>query len=153
VERAGVRRIKPVRMPRLPPAADGDPLDEEEPEIEIGSNSTEELAMARKQLVLKAVQAGMSIENEREMRDLVEGFADIFRIRLDDAEPAKVPKMTLIIENEVRPTKAPPRQYNPRQRAFVERYFERLPKNNLAVRIPTSEWASPPFLVKKDLPH
>jgi hypothetical protein len=140
-------------MPRLPPAADGDPLDEEEPEIEIASNSTEELAMARKQLVRKAVQAGMSIENEREMRDLVEGFADVFRIRLDDAEPAKVPKMTLIIEKEVRPTKAPPRQYIPRQRAFVEGYFERLPKNNLAVRIPTSEWASPPLLVKKDPPH
>jgi hypothetical protein len=32
-ERAGFRRIKPVRMPSLPPAADGDPLDEEEPEI------------------------------------------------------------------------------------------------------------------------
>jgi hypothetical protein len=96
-------------MPSLPPAADGDPLDEEEPEIGFGSNSPEELAMAREQLVRKALQAGFSMENEREMRDLVEGFADIFRVRLADAEPAKVPKMTLHIKKEVRPTKAQPR--------------------------------------------
>jgi hypothetical protein len=29
----GFVALKPVRMPSLPPAADGDPLDEEEPEI------------------------------------------------------------------------------------------------------------------------
>jgi hypothetical protein len=153
VERAGVRRIKPVRMLSLPPATEGDPLDEEEPEIEIGVNPPEELDMAREQLVQKAVQAGLPMENEREMRDLVQEFADIFRIRLDDAEPAKVLKMTLNIKKEVRPTQAPPRQYNPRQKAFIETYWERLVKNKLAVKIPTSDRASPPFLVKKDPPH
>jgi hypothetical protein len=117
-------------MPSLPPAADGDPLDEEEPEIEFGSNSPEELAMAREQLERKAVQAGLPMENEREMRDVVERFADIFRVRLDHAEPAKVLKMTLNIKKEVRPTKAPQRQYNPRQKAFTERYCERLVKNS-----------------------
>jgi hypothetical protein len=44
--------MKTVRMPSLP-AAEGDSLDEEEPEIEIGSNSPEKLAIAREQLVLK----------------------------------------------------------------------------------------------------
>jgi hypothetical protein len=68
VERAGVRRIKPVQMPSLPPATEGDPLDEEEPEIEIGINSPEELAMAREHLVQKAVHAGLPMENGREMR-------------------------------------------------------------------------------------
>jgi hypothetical protein len=152
-ERAGVRRIKPMWMPSLPPATEGDPLEEEEPEIEIGSNSSEELAMAREQLVQKAVQAGLPMENEREMRDLFQEFAETFRIRLADAEPAKVTKMTLNIEKEVRPTQDPPKQYNPRQKAFIETYCERLAKNKLAVKIPTSAWASPPLLVKKDPPH
>jgi hypothetical protein len=66
LERAGVRRIKPVGMPSLPPATAGDPLDELEPEIYIGSNSPEELAIAREQLVEKAVQAGLPMENEGE---------------------------------------------------------------------------------------
>jgi hypothetical protein len=153
VESAGVRRIKPVRMPILPPGTEGDPLDEEEPEIEIGSNRPEKLDMAREQLMQKAVQTGLPMGNEREMRDLAQEFADIFRIRLDDAEPAKVPNMTVNIKKEVRPTKAPPRQYNPRQKAFIETYCERLVKNKLAVKTPTSDWASPPLLVKKDPPH
>jgi hypothetical protein len=152
VERAGVCRIKPVRIPSLPPATGGDPLDEEEPEIEIGRNPPEELAITREQLVPKAVQTGLPMENEREMRKLVQEFADFFRIRLDDAEPAKVPKMTLNIKKVVRPTQAQPRQYNRRQKAFIETYCERLVNNKLAVKIPTSDWASPPLLVKKD-PH
>jgi hypothetical protein len=66
LERAGVRRIKPVRIPSLPPATEGDTLDEEETEIDIGSNSPEELAIAREQLVEKEVQAGLPMENEGE---------------------------------------------------------------------------------------
>jgi hypothetical protein len=153
VERAGVRRIKPVGMPSLPPATEGDPLDEEEPEIEIGSKSLEELAMAREQLVQKAVQAGLPMQNEREKRDFVLEFADIFRIRLDDAEPAKVPKMTLNIKRDVRSTQAPPRQYNTRQKAFIETYCVKLVNNKLAVKIPTSDWESPPLPFKNDPPH
>jgi hypothetical protein len=34
------------------------------------------------------------------MRDLVEEFTGIFRIRLDDKQPAMVPKMTLNIKEE-----------------------------------------------------
>jgi hypothetical protein len=108
--------------------------------------------MALEQLVRKAVQPGLSMENEREVRDLVDGFADISRVRLDHAEPAKAPKMTLNNKKEVRPTKAPPRQYNPRQKAFIERYCETC-EEQLAARIPSSEWASPPLLAKKDPPH
>jgi hypothetical protein len=53
----------------------------------------------------------------------------------------------------VRDEQAPPRQYNPRHKAFIETYCERLVKNKLAVKFTTSEWASPPLLVKKDPPH
>jgi hypothetical protein len=58
------------------------------------------------------MQAGLPTENEREMRDLVEEFAGIFRIRLDDKQPAMVPKMPLNIKEELRPAQAPPRQYS-----------------------------------------
>jgi hypothetical protein len=59
-ERAGVRSITPCAY--FSSGQEGEPLDEEEPETEIGSNSPEELAIAREQLVQKAVQAGLPME-------------------------------------------------------------------------------------------
>jgi hypothetical protein len=41
-----LRRVKPVRMPDLPPTYGSDPLEYEEPEIEIGENTVKELAEA-----------------------------------------------------------------------------------------------------------
>jgi hypothetical protein len=38
-----LRRVKPVRMPVLLPNQDSNPLEDEEPEIEIGENTVEEL--------------------------------------------------------------------------------------------------------------
>jgi hypothetical protein len=41
-------------MPDLPPTHGSDPLEDEQPEIEIGENTVEELAEARKGLIAKA---------------------------------------------------------------------------------------------------
>jgi hypothetical protein len=41
-------------MPDLPPTHSSDPLEDEEPKIEIGENTVEELAEARKGLIAKA---------------------------------------------------------------------------------------------------
>jgi hypothetical protein len=42
-----LRRVKPVPMPDLPPTHGSDPLEDEEPENEIGENTVEKLADAR----------------------------------------------------------------------------------------------------------
>jgi hypothetical protein len=47
------------------------------------------------------------------MRDLVEEFQDIFRIRLDDSPHADVAPMGAEVQPDIKPSKAPPRHYNP----------------------------------------
>jgi hypothetical protein len=108
-----LRREKPVRMPDLPPKHGSDPLEDEEPEIEIGENTVEELAEARKGLIAKALKAGLPAEHTPAMRNLVEQFQDIFRIRRDDSPPADVAPMGVDVQPDIKPSKAPPRHYNP----------------------------------------
>jgi hypothetical protein len=91
-------------------------------------------------------------EHAPAMRDLVEEFQDIFRIRLDDSPHADVAPMGADVQPDSKPSKAPPRHYNPRQRYFISTYCHRLLRNQLAVKIKTSDWVSPPLLVKKDPP-
>jgi hypothetical protein len=67
-----LRRVKSVRMPDLPPTHGSDPLEDEEPEIEIGENTVEELAEARKGSIAKDLKAGLPAEHAPAMRDLVE---------------------------------------------------------------------------------
>jgi hypothetical protein len=145
----GLRRVKPVRMPDLPPTHGSDPLEDEQPEIEIGENTVEELAEARKGLIAKALKAGLPTKHAPAMRDLVDEFQDIFRIRLDDSPHADVAPMGADVQPDIKPSKAPPRHYNPRQRSFISTYCDKLLSNKLAVKIKTSDWVSPPLLVKK----
>jgi hypothetical protein len=119
---ARLRRVKPVRMPDLPPTHSSDPLEDEEPEIDIGESTVEELAEARKGLIAKALKAGLPAEHAPAMRDLVEEIQHIFRIRLDDSPHADVAPMGADVQSATQPSKAPPRQYNPRQRSFISTY-------------------------------
>jgi hypothetical protein len=48
------------------------------------------------------------------MRHLVEEFQDIFRIPWDDSPHAAVAPMGVDVQPEIKPSKAPPRHYNPR---------------------------------------
>jgi hypothetical protein len=91
-------------------------------------------------------------EHAPAMRDLVEEFQDIFRIRLDDSPHADVAPRKADVQPDIKPSKAPPRHYNPRQRSFISTYCDKLLRNKLAVKIKTSDWVSPPLLVKKDPP-
>jgi hypothetical protein len=147
-----LRRVKPVRMPDLPPTHGSDPLEYEQPEIEIGENMVEELAEARKGLIAKALKEGLPAEHAPAMSDLVEEFQDIFRIRLDDSPHADVAPMGADVQPVIKPIKAPPRHYNPRQRSFISTYCDKLLRNKLEVKIKTSEWVSPPLLMKKGPP-
>jgi hypothetical protein len=147
-----LRRVKPVRMPDLPSTHGSDPLEDEEPEIEIGENAVEELAEARNGLIAKALKAGFLTEHAPAMRDLVEEFQDIFRIRLDVSPHAYVAPMGADVQPDIKPSKAPPRHYNPWQRSFISTYCDKLLRNKLAVKVKTSDWVSPPLLVKKDPP-
>jgi hypothetical protein len=136
-------------MPDLSPTHGNDPLEDEEREIEIGENTVEELAEARRGLITKALKAGLPAEQAPAMRDLVEEFQDIFRIRLDDAPPADTAPMGVDVQPKFKPRKTPPRHYNPRQCSFVSTCCGTLLRNRLAVKIKTSDWVSPPLLVKK----
>jgi hypothetical protein len=147
-----LRRVKPVRMPDLPPTHGSDPLENEQPEIEIGENTVEELAETRKGLIDKALKAGFPAEYAPAMRDLLEEFQDIFRIRLDHSPHADVAPTGADVQPDIKPSRAPPSHYNPRQRSFISTYCDKLLRNKLAVKIKTSDWVSPPLLVKKGPP-
>jgi hypothetical protein len=107
-------------MPDLPSTHGSDPLEHEEPEIEIGENAVEELAEARKFLIAKVLKAGCFTEHAPAMRDLVEEFQDIFRTRLDGSPHADVAPMGADVQRDIKPSKAPPRHYNPRQRFHLD---------------------------------
>jgi hypothetical protein len=141
-------------MPDLHIVYDTDPLEQEVPVLEIGQNTPEELRQARQELVDKAVRNGLPAEHVSELRELVEEYADSFRVRLDDAPAADIPEMKVKLTNAAKPVKATPRKYNARQHAFIAQYCDKLDQNKLAMRIGTAEChcISPSLLVKKAPP-
>ncbi len=62
---------------------------------------------------------GMSNEGHQRLTNLVEGYKDIFRIRLGNDEPARVEPMKVQLENNSRPVIAKARRYSESQRKFL----------------------------------
>jgi hypothetical protein len=99
----------------------------------------EELAEARECLIARALKAGLPAEHAPAMRDLMEEFQDIFRIRMDDSPHADVAPMGADVQPDIKPSKAPPRKFYPRQRSSSRHVVTSWLRNKLAVNIKTSD--------------
>jgi hypothetical protein len=71
--------------------------------------------------------------------ELVEEYANIFQVRLDDAPPADVPGVEIRLKDTAKPVKAKGRKCIARLPAFIAQYCDKFVENSLAVRIGTAD--------------
>jgi hypothetical protein len=88
------------------------------------------------------------------MPELVEEYADIFTVRLDDAPAADVPEMEVKLTDAAKPVKATTRKYSALQDAFIAQCCDKLVENKLAVKIGMADchWICPPLQVMETPP-
>lgn len=100
--------------------------DEEPPLIEIGTDSTEELAEARLALIDCAREQEFPPETAHALRVLVEGHSYVFKIRLSE-NPANVEPLQIHMNPDVKPTVAAPRRQTPRLETTLVNTNQRSP--------------------------
>lgn len=139
----------------FPKLLDEDPLDieEETPLLEIGIDTADELATARRTLVDKAINNGLPVELIAELAEMVEEFADIFRIKLTE-NYAKCEPLEIHMCKDSKPVVAAPRRYTPKVSEYLRKYEQALTDNGLVERADGSSclWISPVHVVAKPPP-
>ena len=87
--------------------------------VSIGEDTLEEIDTAFRELLKKAQDEGMSEDGLEELRNMLNDYRNIFRIKLGRDPAANVEPMQLTLKPNSKPIIAKPRRYSAPQRAFI----------------------------------
>jgi hypothetical protein len=118
--------------------------------MEFGENNEEEVRKALHKLVDEALKKGLPEEFESKWRELLQDFADVWRIKMGNDPPAKVPPMKV----HWNPETAQPIRYKARRfplihRQFMDRMCDKLERFGMHYRNPNARYVSPAYVVAK----
>lgn len=115
----------------------------------MGEDTEDEIQDAFRKMIQNAKDREMSQKGLQSLRELLQEFRDIFRIRLGKDDPAKIPPMEVKLKVGAKPVKSHQRRYAPAQRAFLSSTVKKLETLGAVRANPTSRWASPALAVPK----
>ncbi|KAF4128207.1 RNase H-like domain found in reverse transcriptase [Phytophthora infestans] len=115
----------------------------------LGAEADAEVEPVLQQLVDEAVEAGSDAAHADNLRRIVVDYADIFRLRLGQDEPADVEPLEVRLEPGAEPYRSGARHYSEAQRQFLREYVRELEEAGLVVRNNQSRWSCPALPVAK----
>ncbi|GMF56173.1 unnamed protein product [Phytophthora fragariaefolia] len=128
--------------------ADNDDVTEHEPELGF-DDEREEIHVVVDKLVDEAVEAGFERGLADDLRVLVHEYEDVWRLRIDADEPARVESMRITLRPDAQPYRSGVRKYPDMQRVFLRTYVQVLLDNGLVRRNNSSRWACAALPVRK----
>ena len=126
-----------------------DHLEDENVYIDIGDDPDSDLDETLNNLVMEAQGNGLSEAGLERLRELLQKYRKIFRLRLGASEPAQVAPMKIQLKEGLNPVRVKARRYSADERARLEKYVEKLVEMNFIVPNPDAAWQAAPFLVPK----
>ncbi|KAG3239380.1 hypothetical protein PI124_g15680 [Phytophthora idaei] len=119
-------------------------------EPQIGSNVelSDEIRVAVDDLVEKAKRKGFPRKLLPQLRRLATRF-DIWRLKLGDDPPARVPPMKIRLKPGAKPYRCKARRYPPEVRRFLDDFNDELVRLGWVYENTESRWACPVFPVRK----
>ncbi len=94
--------------------------------MDLGQDTPEEMDKAIDNAVEEAARNNVSPEGRRELRELLNDYRDVLRVRLGKDPSADVEPMIVELMESARPIVAKPRRYSPQGRMSMERYIDRI---------------------------
>ncbi|OWY98480.1 hypothetical protein PHMEG_00030748 [Phytophthora megakarya] len=128
-------------------AVDDDPFEFED-EFTIGVECDADVRAAVEEMLDKAIEKGFPDDRRDELRTVVFLF-DIWRLKLGNDPPAKVPPLLVRLKDGATSQRCKPRQYPPHLRAFLRDFNAELERMGWVYENPQSRWASAALPVKK----
>jgi len=130
-------------------ATEEDKLEDSDIYIDLGDDPEEALDKALADRIQQARANGMSEDGCRKLSLLLEENRSVFRIRLGKSPPADVQPMRVRLLPNSKPVRVKARRYSPEQRAFMEKYADKLLEMQFAQVLPTASWQAAPLIVPK----
>lgn len=128
--------------------ADGEATSEvdEDEEAKVSQCGTIEGAIGA--LIADALANGFPRDREEQLRLIVTKY-DVWRLRLGDDPPARVPPLKIRLKKDSVPYRCKARKYPPHIRAFMREFNSELERLGWVYENPSSRWACPALPVKK----
>ena len=120
--------------------------------VSIGDDKPEEIDTAFRELLKEAQTEGMSDESWEQLRNMLNEYRDIFRIKLGRDPAAKVEPMQLNLKPNSKPIIAKARRYSTPQRVFISTFTTKLEEYGYIKQNKNAKWAAAPLLVPKPPP-
>jgi hypothetical protein len=111
-----------------------------------------ELQWVIEEMMCKAAHNGMSKIGVTQLRDLVHGYPDIWRVALTADPPVRLPPLVVTLQPDAVPIRVKLRRYTQAQKTFLRTFVGELVQHGLAYRNPNSAWCSAPLQVPKNGP-
>ena len=96
----------------------------------------------------EALSAGASIEFGENLWNLLQKYADIFRLVLGRDPPVNIAPLKVRLKPGGVPTQCKARRYPQEHRDFMAKHMKKLVEAGLCFRNNSSRWTSPPLIVK-----
>ncbi|KAK1947592.1 Retrovirus-related Pol polyprotein from transposon opus [Phytophthora citrophthora] len=122
--------------------------DVDEPRIGSSVDLSDELLVAVEKLVEKAVEKGFPAKLAPELRRIAVQF-DIWRLKLGDDPPARVPPMKVRLRDGAKPYRCKARRYPLEVRNFLDDFNNELVRLGWVYENAESRWACPVLPVRK----
>ena len=128
---------------------DGNDVSEEADPL-IADENLKDIYKVLDAMLSKAKAEGLTDQQYQRLKALVYKYVDIWRITLQEDDPAKVtPYKVKLKEGVSSPYRAKMRRYPPAHTDFANEFIQQLLKCGFVKRNPQSRWASPMLIVKK----
>ena len=131
---------------------DDDPL-RSDGEVEAGVETPKPTEIHLQEGLKLACEAGLPPELEESLRTVVHLNQDVFRTKLGNDPPAKVPPMNIRLQPNATPIRVPVRRYSPPQAQFLRNKVEELLDLGLIRPNTESAWACAPLIIPKSGPE
>jgi len=127
---------------------DDDPIGIDD-DATIGATDMEEVQEALSLMIDAAIENGFPSERRLELEAIVRKF-DVWRLKLGDDPPARVPPLSVRLVKGAKPQKCKARHYPPHLVEFMRGFNAELERLGWVYENPTSRWASAALPVSKN---
>ena len=119
------------------------------PYLSIGQDTPQEIDIAIDNMLREAEDNGISAKGRKSLRKMLYKKRNIWRIKLGDDPPAKIPPMKIKLKQGTIPIASPVRRYSPERRAFISKFVNALEKVGAVKPNINCAWMSCPHAVPK----
>lgn len=120
-----------------------------DPPMDFGETDEKEIREALDKMLANAIESGLPREQSDRWKALLNKYADVFRTRIGNDPPAKVPPMKVHWDTNTKPIRYKNRRFPLIHRQFMDHFCGKLERYGIITKTQTARFISPAYVVGK----